>query len=517
MSHNLPQFSGVFRFGFCRGVLLESASMNRAFRRSFLGTVSVYLLLVCGLSARAGVGDLSQAIVNPAPQADDMFGYSVTTLGDLVLVGAPRDNGIAKDSGAAYLFDRNGTLLNTFHSPTPDAGDWFGYAVTTVGENFLIGSARDDTWATDSGAAYLFNPQGQLLTTFFSPNPTQYESFGASLSSVGTDPIIGAFRAQDAGTGAFDAGAAYLFSSHGALITTFENPTPAESDHFGYSLAGVGDRIVIGAFGDDDGARGAGSVYVYDREGTLVETINNPAPAVNDSFGASVAAWGTDRVLIGATLDDTAGPNSGTVYAFDLNGTLEQTFPNPDPDEGENYGLHVLGLDDHVVIGAHRAGDTLIRPGGAYVFDQNGNEMDWITPTGAGLNPDFGFALAALQGDIVIGAPLATAGGARGGAIYIVDGPGESASLAGDVDLDGDVDAGDFSMFKEVFGAATRVHGPGDFNGDGIVGVADFGWLKRNFGASLSGASDVPEPATLILVLLATIGLALLRRPHRTI
>src|ERR1051325_1419698 len=49
-----------------------------------------------------------------------------------------------------------------------------------------------------------------------------------------------------------NAGAAYLFSTNGTLLTIFKNPTPARADFFGGSVCAVGnDRVLIGAQGDD--------------------------------------------------------------------------------------------------------------------------------------------------------------------------------------------------------------------------------------------------------------------------
>src|SRR5437867_3147251 len=57
-------------------------------------------------------------------------------------------------------------------------------------------------------------------------------------------------------------------------------------------------------------------------------TFTNPTPAVDDRFGYSVAAVGTDRVLIGAPLDDTGATNAGAAYLFSTNGALLATFTN---------------------------------------------------------------------------------------------------------------------------------------------------------------------------------------------
>jgi len=198
--------------------------------------------------------------------------------------------------------------LITFTNPTPAANDFFGYSVAAVGtDRVLIGAHRDQTGSSFySGAAYLLNTNGALLTTFTNPTPADSDFFGYSVAGVGTDrALIGA--PQD-NTGATWAGAAYLFSTNGVLLTTFTNPTPAYPDYFGYSVAGVGtDRVLIGAYQDDTGARDAGAAYLFSTNGVLLTTFTNPTPAVSDYFGSSVAGVGADRVLIGSPGDRIGG------------------------------------------------------------------------------------------------------------------------------------------------------------------------------------------------------------------
>ena len=64
-----------------------------------------------------------------------------------------------------------------------------------------------------------------------------------------------------------------------------------------------------------------------------------------------------------------------------------------------------------------------------------------------------------------------------------------TAPPAGDVDLDGDVDLGDFDLYKAAFGGDDYVS---DFNGDGSVDLGDFNLLKDNFGMNAA----VPEPSS---------------------
>ncbi|XAL97962.1 choice-of-anchor E domain-containing protein [Phycisphaeraceae bacterium D3-23] len=82
--------------------------------------------------------------------------------------------------------------------------------------------------------------------------------------------------------------------------------------------------------------------------------------------------------------------------------------------------------------------------------------------------------------------------------------------LAGDVDLDGDVDADDLAIVDGNFGQALPFWNEGDLNADGLVGKPDRLIVNANMGAGGTRSSSVPEPGALSLLALG--GAALLRR-----
>ena len=53
--------------------------------------------------------------------------------------------------------------------------------------------------------------------------------------------------------------------------------------------------------------------------------ITKPTPADYDWFGISVAAVGSDRVLIGANWDNTGADNAGAAYLLSTDGALLTT------------------------------------------------------------------------------------------------------------------------------------------------------------------------------------------------
>lgn len=267
-------------------------------------------------------GNVLQKFVNPNPASPpfnrDFFGDSVTGFGDDVLVSAPQEDVVSQDEGAVYLFDgATGQLLHTFLSPTPDIGDDFGSAVATVGNNIAIAAAFDATAAVNGGAVYLFDGNGNLITTITSPNPVEFSQFGNALAAFGDDLLIAEQRGF---TGNLRAGAVHLYDgATGAFIRSYFNPTPEAFELFGNSLAVSGNNVVVGALRNNKGNSVVGAAYLFDgTSGTLTATFLNPNPSVQDSFAQQVAVIG-NSVLISSPFESSDPANisqDGVAYLF---------------------------------------------------------------------------------------------------------------------------------------------------------------------------------------------------------
>ncbi len=96
-----------------------------------------------------------------------------------------------------------------------------------------------------------------------------------------------------------------------------------------------------------------------------------------------------------------------------------------------------------------------------------------------------------------------------------------TSAIAGDIDLDGDVDRRDAALFSLHFGKqAGSLWNTGDFDGDGATTFADLALLQTHMGQSLapsSSAAAVPEPSTCMLMAcgLVTMIVAFARSPLR--
>ncbi len=329
------------------------------------------LSVVCAALAQATpAGNLIATFTNAAPTDFAWLGWSVATLGsNRILVGVPGYKGGLDHSGAVFLFDTNSTQLLSVTNPVPKAGAAFGETVCALGEDRIV---IGDRFADLGGAAYLFNASGNLLSTFTNPAPASVLGFGSTIATLGESIVM--ITGYDGYESDFtNSGGVYLFNTNGSLTGTLTNPHSG-NNFFGWSVAAVlGDKVIVGAPWDDTGAVHAGAAWVFSTNGTLLTTITNPTPSTDEMFGYSIAAVGVDRVLVTALWDDLAGENSGAAYLFTTEGELLARFLNPFPVANSQFGSSVAVVDgESVIIGALEGPLAGTYTGAAYLFNTNG-------------------------------------------------------------------------------------------------------------------------------------------------
>ena len=275
-------------------------------------------------------GELARALFSPEPVGGEEFGLKVVSCGSNILVSALEDS----NSKGVYLFDpSNGNLVRTFNNPSNVGDSGFGISLAVSGNNVLIGAPLKDDRA---GAVYLFNGlTGKLMHTFTKPNPAPQDFYGMSIAFVAKNILIGA-PGDDKMTGCV-----YLYEhSSYKLLRTFRQPLPQPQAAFGFNLAAIGDRCLIRADNADSLPKEAGIVYMFDTStGKLQHTFRKPNPIAGDHFGVSILGT-TNEILISATGASTGAPKTGAVYVFQNplgNPNLQIQLPSA-PAEGSGLG-----------------------------------------------------------------------------------------------------------------------------------------------------------------------------------
>ena len=315
------------------------------------------------------------------------------------------------------------TLIHTILHPNPAPPNRFGESVASVGNNVFVGSPGD----VNQGAVHVFDSTtGDFLFTITSPEPLAGAEFGLSIARVGGNILVSAKSVSQDGVGSV--GRAYLFNgTTGTPLLTFLNPNPIVQGRFGVSVAAVGENILIGAPGNSVGGEvGVGSVYLFDgTTGDLLLTIPNPEPERHDNFGQSVAGVGSN-IVVGVPQDDPGAVTAaGSVYTFNgTTGVLLLTIRNPAPAR-DNFGFSVAPIGANILIGAPRDNPSGVQNAGtAYVFDGTTGDLLLTIPNPElGIVDEFGYSVASVDSNILVGTPgNQLFDGRNVGSVYLFDG-----------------------------------------------------------------------------------------------
>jgi len=369
--------------------------------------------------------------------AADHFGASVSISGDYAIVGAACDNDRGADSGSAYIFWWDGTdwiQQAKLTAADGDAGHWFGNSVSISGDYVIVGARYGDGNFTNTGVAYIFwrngtgwVQQAKLIAT----DGVTGDCFAISVSISGDYAIVGAFCDDNRGS-------AYIFERDGNGWSQKQKLIAADGDDgdgFGKSVSIDGDKVIVGAYGDDDKGNDSGSAYIfrllYGTHWVRQQKITAADSALGDSFGRSVSING-DRVIVGAYWDDDRGIDSGSVYMFRWGGTSwvqQQKLTAADGDTYDWFGFSVSISGDYAVIGVNGKDDLGVDAGLAYVFKWDGTgwvQQQKLTALDGVAKDWFGRSVF-INGDrTIVGAPLDDDNGNNSGSAYIFapsDGP----------------------------------------------------------------------------------------------
>ena len=450
----------------------------------------------------------------PAPSANDNFGNSVAISGTKMVVGASEEDTGAENSGAVYVYDLSGpsplTPVATLMNPTPYRNDHFGIAVAISGTRIIVGAYGDNTagWI-QSGSAYVYDLASATPTipiaVLSNPSPANNDNFGKSVGISGTRVVIGV-HADD--TGATDSGIAYVYDIVSSTplipVATLNNPSPSAGDNFGNAVAISGTRLIVGASGDNssngsvfaydlssstptfpmilsnpgafaslrfgistaisgarvvvgatNGNNGNGGAYVYNFIGLTpnlpIATLSNPVQGATDYFGNSVAISGV-KIVVGAYGDDTGLANSGKAYIYDFDGSTQTTpafhLYNPTPGLGDNFGSSVAISGLNVAIGSPGDDTAFTDKGYAYVYSPSSAPQSEISLSVQPFNTNIVDGGYSNLGASVVGSPI--------NSIFTIKNTGNENLTGLGITIGGP----DASMFTVISIPASPVAGP---------------------------------------------------------
>jgi uncharacterized Zn-binding protein involved in type VI secretion len=323
-------------------------------------------------------------------------------------------------------------------APDAESGDEFGRAVAVQGNVAVVGAPNDQAAGYGTGGAYVFEKTmsgWQLQQKLTAPDSSSYSFFGTSVAIDGDRIVVGAYGDQNAGD---YAGAAYVFVHAGSQWTPEQKLTGSENsafDSFGISVAIQGDRIICGAFGNSDFNQGeVGSAYVFQRIAGL--WLQQQELTANDAaslarFGLSVA-MSEDTIVVGADGDSELGFFSGAIYVFAFDGSnwiQQQKLHAQDARESASFGYHLAISGDTIVAGA--PGDEVGNHtrGAAYVFSRRSH--GWLqdrklVAKDSDVFDGYGLRVAVSGDTIAVGSTFEHGAALYGGAAYVYTRNGQS-------------------------------------------------------------------------------------------
>ncbi len=365
----------------------------------------------------------------------DHFGGSISAIGDLdgdgvldLAVGAKGDDTDGSDCGAVYILFMNtdGTVREsqkvaneTGGGPTLNDVDQLGWSLASMGDmngdgvtDLAVGALRDGTGGDDRGAVYVLfmNSDGtvesyQKIASDTSGGPTLPDGarFGDCLASLGdldgdgvTDLAVGAIG--DSSDGLANGAVHVLLmnadgtvkSSQKIADSTHGGPAMTDGDHFGISVAALGDLDGDGvtelAAGASRDTASSGEVYVLflaelgelptvqfdNTTTTLAEDTDTTSGVkvadivVTDGYSGSqsISLTGTDAEsfeVVGTELHLKAGLalDYETQTQFEVTVTVDDPTAGPTPDDTASLTVSVADVNEPMTVTLENTTTTL--------------------------------------------------------------------------------------------------------------------------------------------------------------
>ncbi|WP_394221453.1 FG-GAP repeat protein [Alteromonas gracilis] len=273
----------------------------------------------------------TQIITAPDANAGDAFGQSISLTDKYLVVGAPKNDTLGNDAGAAYIFKREQNAWRYQAKIVASdglAGDLFGVSVAIDDDTIIVGADLHDEIAENAGAVYVFrlsDSQWKQEAKLVAADGGKTDIFGVRVAISEDIAIVSARRDDVEGIGV-DAGSAYIFERSGttwAQKAKLTSPDGKADDRFGRGVALDGNMAIISAMNHDANGADTGAIYVFKNtaEGwSFNSKITAKLSLPNDRFGWNVDLSG-DLAVIASPHHDGSGEDSGAIFVQTLSNT----------------------------------------------------------------------------------------------------------------------------------------------------------------------------------------------------
>lgn len=247
-------------------------------------------------------------------EAYDRFGWAVSMDGSYAVIGTTRGMGTDK-KGVAYVFALSGDYLVERAVLTASDGQWgdlFGMSVSIDDDTIAVGAQDAYTNGINTGAVYVFVRDGDDWIQEAKLLPSDIEnaqSFGSSVSVSGDSILIGD-RHGISNISQY-AGSAYVFvRSMGGWTEQAKLYVNENTNNFGLVVNLDDDTAIIGTILGN-------AAYVFARNGDnwIEQTKLVPSDGTDDSYFGESVSVDDGNALVGAHGDND---DRGAAYLFAL-------------------------------------------------------------------------------------------------------------------------------------------------------------------------------------------------------
>ncbi len=300
----------------------------------------------------------------------------------------------------------------------PQSGSQFGTHSIKFNDDWAIipSNTHDEAPYTNSGKVdiYRFNNNQWSYFQEIQPSYTAEDNllFGRQVALSNDTVAIGAHNTD---IGGVSAGIVSVYKFNGTSWIEeqlIQSTDIAAGDLFGHSLALNQNTLIVGAPREDDGAAGAGAIYIFERVGATwsqTEKLLSDEPTASEYMGERISYDPTTETIVAAAPNNNElNTDSGAIHIFSKASgawAFEQKIIPADIAIGDFLGRGTIAINGNTLaVGSELHGT----PGAIWIYTRNNNswslEQKIVASDAAGNAINFGQSLALKGNTLIAGA-----------------------------------------------------------------------------------------------------------------